>query len=251
VFLCHYVLIFIIVLIVSLLSHRLCPHSHHPPNCHSNLSSLSHHYLLIISSSSLKPSPHHSTTPKMKEIAISILNAPILTLQKELDILSQSHPQPRIHLDIIDTSFTNNISFGPSIINQILQLHFQFDLHFMIKSPLALLTKIDCTNVSNIYMHEDVQDYGIAINPDEPVVYKQKVLVMTVYAGEGNQAFISPGDKIAELKRQGCYVCVDGGVNLENVGSVRDADCFVIGSAYFRSKDKNAFLNSVYEIVNG
>lgn len=186
----------------------------------------------------------------MKEVAISILNAPILNLKNELDVLAHMCPRPLLHLDIIDTSFTNNISFGPSIVNQILELDFKFDLHFMIRSPLELLKKIGNRNVSTIYMHQDVPGYGIAINPDEPIVCKDKVLVMTVYAGEGNQSFISPGDKIRELKRQGCHVCVDGGISLDSIAGVCDADCFVIGSAYFQSKDKNAFLNSIYSMIN-
>lgn len=184
----------------------------------------------------------------MKEVAISLLNAPIMDLRNELAALSKLHPRPRIHLDIIDTSFVEaNISFGPAIVNDILKENFVFDLHLMVKQPARILGCFNIDRVNTVYMHEDMDNHGIAINPDSPIVYKDKMLVMTVHAGRGGQTFIAPGQKIKKLKKEGCHVCVDGGINLDTIGQVIDADTFVIGSAYFNSTDKKQFIDDVYK----
>lgn len=41
-----------------------------------------------------------------------------------------------IHIDIIDTSFAKNISFGHEIINKILEKDFKFMIHVMIQNPI-------------------------------------------------------------------------------------------------------------------
>lgn len=85
-------------------------------------------------------------------ISVSILNLSFKNLSESLQTLKNIGIKT-IHIDIIDTSFAQNISFGPEIINQILEFDFSFELHFMIENPLPILKKIRLDKVERITVH--------------------------------------------------------------------------------------------------
>ncbi len=94
---------------------------------------------------------------------------------------------------------------------------------------------------------------GLAINPDIPVedVFPfledaDFILVMSVFAGFGGQAFIPETfERVKKLKaeilRRGlpCKIEVDGGVGLSNAKQLHEAgvDIVVAGSSVFKSED--------------
>jgi ribulose-phosphate 3-epimerase len=117
----------------------------------------------------------------MTEISVSILNSNFLSLKDSLDSLKNIGIS-NIHIDVIDTSFADNISFGPGIINQVLQTDFQFELHLMIQNPLSIIKMINLERISSITVHSDFVcikkhireigkniKVGLAINPDENI----------------------------------------------------------------------------------
>ncbi|KAI4291077.1 ribulose-phosphate 3-epimerase [Pancytospora philotis] len=190
----------------------------------------------------------------MPQIAVSILDLDFLNLDRnlrELRAIGVTH----IHLDVIDTSFANNVSFGPRILNQVLGYDFVFDLHFMVASPLELIKQLDLARVERIALHSglaEVEAYlrgkgpivGCALRPSEAVesVSTDYVLVMTVEPGRGGQDLQTEClAKIKALKRMGKFVGVDGGVKLENIAAAADADLIVVGSALTRSADKKSY----------
>ena len=99
---------------------------------------------------------------------------------------------------------------------------------------------------------------GLAINPDMPVeeVFPfledaDFILVMSVFAGFGGQAFIPETfDRVrklkAEIRRRGlkCKIEVDGGVGLSNAKELHKAgvDIAVAGSSVFKSEDPAATI---------
>lgn len=188
------------------------------------------------------------TTLAMVILSVSILDLDFLQLDNRLRELRTAGVE-HVHIDIVDTSFAPNISFGPSILNGILEYDFHFDLHFMIGDPLIILRQLCLERVWLIMVHSHVEEtrefvrgsdimVGVALNPDEGIetTAERNILVMAVQPGFGGQKFSSESlRKIEEGKRAGKWVGVDGGVNESNIKSVRDADMIVIGSVLTKS----------------
>lgn len=187
----------------------------------------------------------------MAVISVSILDMDFLRLEEGLMDLRALGIR-RIHLDVVDTSFAANISFGPGVLNQVLRLDFDFDLHLMLARPLAILRQLDLVNVSLVAVHSEFSQVrsflegtgtkaGLAIGPDEDVLGEDVsnsdyILVMTVQPGFGGQRLIQDCvRKISRLKLTGKLVGVDGGVNAENIALLGGADIIVVGSALTKS----------------
>lgn len=203
----------------------------------------------------------------MDRISISILDADLLNIETVLKDLKKNGVN-RIHLDILDTSFVNNISFGTSIVNRILEYDFVFDLHLMVNEPIKILKQLILKKADIVTVHweskgrEEAISYlkesgcriGIAINPDTPInefplESITMILIMAVFPGFGGQSFIKDTiSKIEKLKGK-VEIGVDGGINLETICHVKDCNLIVIGSAYFKSKDKKEFLEKAIKRI--
>lgn len=185
-----------------------------------------------------------------------------------------------LHLDVMDGLFVPNISFGPPVIESIRKITKAFfDVHLMIKEPVRYVEVFKKAGADMLTIHyeacENLLDTidkiklsgmkaGLAINPDTPVSaikeYIEKidmVLVMSVYPGFGGQKFIDNSlNKIREVRdiannlNKELYIQVDGGINLDNVGTVLEAGCNVVvaGSAVFKG-DKTANVKSFNAIL--
>ena len=102
---------------------------------------------------------------------------------------------------------------------------------------------------------------GLALNPGTPIEtlyplleYVDAVLVMSVQPGWGGQSFLPETvERVrrlrGELVRRGLSprIAVDGGVTLANAAALRHAgaDTLVVGSAFFASFDRAAFVASL------
>lgn len=214
----------------------------------------------------------------MPEISVSILDLDFTNIEKSLNELYEVGVR-RLHLDIIDTTFAENISFGPNILNNILNNdNFKYDLHFMIKTPFIILEKLNMKNVTHVFIHicsitnssdayKTIDKYvkvlskndvelGIAINPNEDITMLHKIglknikclLIMMVYPGFGGQKLImNCVNKIIEAKKEKYFVAVDGGINLDNIRNTNEADIVVVGSALTRSNNLKECFNILKE----
>lgn len=204
----------------------------------------------------------------VKTISISILDSDPLNIEKTLNSLDTLNIK-NIHLDIMDTSFVNNISFGINTINKILDFDFVFDVHLMVSKPNIVARKLNLERVDRLIYHAEITQEeknklnfdvkkGIAINPgtsifldnkiDPKIINEEFVLVMTVEPGLGGQSFKT--ECIDKIDLQSKIVGVDGGINLDTIKLVKNADFFVIGSAFFKANDKENFIRQVYEIID-
>lgn len=199
-----------------------------------------------------------------KRIGISILDCNLMNVERELCDLKKNGVT-NIHIDIMDTTFVENITFGPSMVNRMVSSDFVFDVHVMVDSPLRIIAQLDLENVSLVTIHQEASgkeeafEYlrdrgvlvGLAINPRTSVEAVNMegvdfVLIMSVEPGFGGQRFMEESvGKIDKARKQGKIVGVDGGVNGMNIGKLVDVDYVVIGSAYFSSKDKRGFMEAV------
>ena len=172
-----------------------------------------------------------------------------------------------IHLDVMDGHFVDNITMGPAVIGA-LRPHtaLPFHSHLMISQPLRYADRFAQAGSDLLIFHLEADDApdgviaaieragkrpGIALNPGTPSEAAHRylervdlVLVMSVHPGWGGQRFMPEvlpklGALRDEIARRGLAVAVgvDGGVNLDTIGSVYDAGgrVLVTGSALYDS----------------
>jgi ribulose-phosphate 3-epimerase len=198
------------------------------------------------------------------QISASILNADFGRLGEEVR-RADAGGVDSIHLDVMDGHFVDNLTMGPVVVEAVRDdSRLPFHSHLMISNPLAYAQRFADAGSDLIVFHVEAEDdpsavieaieragcrAGIAINPETPASavhrYLERVdlvLVMTVHPGWGGQAFISEVlPKLQELRDEvrrrelGVEIGVDGGVNLQTIGSAHAAggEVLVTGSALY------------------
>ena len=164
-----------------------------------------------------------------------------------------------IHFDIMDGKFTERPTLSvDKMCEKVKDLRKPIDVHLMVNDIKKYIDKVISINPSFITFHleasSDISEIisyikdkgikaGIAINPNTKVedVYPylndiDMVLVMSVKAGAGGQAFIDITDKIKKLieyrdeNNLSYLIEVDGGINDSTIKMVKNVDIVVAGS---------------------
>ena len=186
-----------------------------------------------------------------------------------------------LHLDVMDGSFVDNISFGPDIctaIRQSVPEDAYLDAHLMIDAPDHYLPRFIKAGMNMITIHVEREgavdlhatladiraggaQAGLAVNPATPVekvlpylAELDMVLVMSVVPGFGGQSFMGEVlDKVRILDEQrkklglNFLIQMDGGIGAAQAPLCREAgaDCLVAGSSTFRAPDMAAAIASM------
>ena len=215
------------------------------------------------------------------QIAPSLLSADFLHLEEDVRMLN-AHAD-LIHLDVMDGTLVPNLSFGFSVMEPLSKIaSIPMDAHLMIINPdkyferfaalgLRMLSfYLEAARLEGRDAGEMLREIralgpraGLAINPDIPVEdvfpYLEDadfILVMSVFAGFGGQAFIPETfDRVKTLKAEiqrrklPCLIEVDGGVGLSNARQLHEAgvDIAVAGSSVFKSEDPAATIAAMRE----
>ena len=218
----------------------------------------------------------------MKLIAPSILSADFANLGDDIKRVIDAGAD-WIHADVMDGHFVPNITFGPMVVSAVRRItDLPIDVHLMIEAPERYIDDFAKAGASHIsvqvetcvHLHRTVHQIkeagaraGVVLNPATPISSVNwilgdvdYVLVMSVNPGFGGQAFIpSSLDKIRALRKLigtqelEVQIEIDGGVNLETIGSIAEAgaDVFVAGSAIFGSSDYQKTITSFRDIIGG
>ena len=183
-----------------------------------------------------------------------------------------------LHLDVMDGSFVDNISFGPDIcgaIRKSVPEDAYLDAHLMIDAPDHYYPRFVKVGVNMVTIHlerEGAVDLhatlaairaaglhcGLAVNPATPVEgalpYLEDldmVLIMSVVPGFGGQSFMGEVlDKVrvlaAERAKRGLsfIIQMDGGIGPAQAPLCKEAgaDCLVAGSSTFKAPDMAAAI---------
>ncbi len=186
-----------------------------------------------------------------------------------------------LHLDVMDGSFVDNISFGPDIcaaIRKAVPEGTFLDAHLMIDAPDHYYPRFLKAGMDMIVIHveregavdlhatlaairEGGAKAGLALNPATPVekvlpylAELDMVLVMSVVPGFGGQSFMAEVlDKVrvlaAEREAQGLsfLIQMDGGIGTAQAPLCQEAgaDCLVAGSSTFRAPDMAEAIRSM------
>ncbi len=174
-----------------------------------------------------------------------------------------------IHIDVMDGHFVPNLTVGPPIVEALRkETKLPLDVHLMMTNPDDFIEEFAEAGADYLTVHvetcphlhrtlQSIKEHnvkaGVTLNPatsvstlDQVMSEVDLILVMTVNPGFGGQSFISSclekvsriRELLNQVKKPGLLE-VDGGVNLQNAGSITKAgaDVLVSGSAIFGSKD--------------
>lgn len=183
-----------------------------------------------------------------------------------------------LHLDVMDGTFVDNISFGPDIcaaIRNSVPSDTYLDAHLMVMAPDHYYPRFVKAGVNMITFHVEREgevdlratlaairaaglQAGLAVNPATPVdkvlpylAELDMVLIMSVVPGFGGQSFmpqvLDKVRRLAEERRKNglsFLIQMDGGIGASQAPLCREAgaDCLVAGSSTFRAPDMAAAI---------
>ena len=212
-------------------------------------------------------------------VSPSILTCDFAHLSEEIAFVEKSGAD-MVHIDVMDSVFVPNMSFGAPIIQAMRPYtSLPFDVHLMMQYPAKLLDDFIKAGADLINFHVeadvDIEDTlrrireagiktALTVKPKTPAeaVFPyldqlDMVLVMTVEPGFGGQKFMQDMmPKVTaireEINRRGLNVSieVDGGVNMETapICAAAGADVAVAGSAFFNMEDPTPLVESLHSL---
>jgi ribulose-phosphate 3-epimerase len=203
-------------------------------------------------------------------VAPSILAADFSRLGDEVRAVEKAGAA-RIHCDIMDGHFVDNISFGPAIVAAVRKLtKLPLEAHLMIEHADHYLPRFIEAGADYITVHVEPEAKhsvaktleaihaadrraGLTLNPATPFSAIEPyldtielLLVMTVQPGFGGQAFrpemMEKVEQAATWKQRNessLDIEVDGGINAETarVSIKHGANVLVAGTSIFHTKD--------------
>jgi ribulose-phosphate 3-epimerase len=199
------------------------------------------------------------------EIIPSILSADFTNLGKEIKKAERAGCS-RLHLDVMDGHFVQNISIGPVVIKAIRKYtDLYLQTHLMIDHPERYVADFKRAGSDCIIIHQEAcrnfrkavemikglkVKAGIALRPNTPpdtikdiIDEMDMILIMTVEPGFGGQTFIRGSEKkVATIKTMlgqkdlDIPIGVDGGINNNTIPLVVKAGAtqLIAGSAVFK-----------------
>ncbi len=213
----------------------------------------------------------------------SLLSANFLNLQKDLDEI-HSIGIKKLHYDVMDGHFVNNISFGEEIFKQIDSPIWDIDVHLMVSNPIKKTRDFIAYGAKKVSFHlevidEDFSKYkkevlnlkkefpdvklGLAINPPSDIKKADRwidlfdfFLIMSVVPGKGGQSFIEGSEKKIKYlndyrikNHKDYFIEVDGGIN-DVTGKLcldNGVDYLVCGSFFFKSTNKAELIKKIIQ----
>lgn len=216
------------------------------------------------------------------KIAPSVLAAPLTRIGEAIEKLDPGVTD-YLHLDVMDGHFVPQISFGEAICGEVAKSsNIPVDVHLMVTDPGAEAPKYFGMKPAFITFHYETTSFpirlakkireegigaGLALNPVTPISvleslypYFDLILIMSIEPGFYGQSFLEVSmDRIREFDAMRSrlekkynhrpLIQVDGGVNGDNIGELREAgvDVCVAGSFVFKAQDPSAQITLLKE----
>lgn len=217
-------------------------------------------------------------TKEITAIHPSILNANFMQIGSELDRIKNADA---VHVDVMDNHFVPNLTFGPSMVEQIVKrCAIPIDAHLMIDSPDLDAVAYAEAGARSVTFHLEAAAapirlarelrkknvaVGVALRPATPIEPLIDVigefdmlLLMTVEPGFGGQAFlegmlpkIRRARKAINESHLDVSIQVDGGISRSTIERAAEAgaNVFVAGSAVYQAHDAHAEIELLRELA--
>lgn len=214
-------------------------------------------------------------------IAPSILSADFARLGEETQAVLDAGAD-WVHFDVMDNHYVPNLTIGPLVLKALRNygITAPIDVHLMVKPVDRIIGDFAQAGASIITFHPEASEHvdrslalikeqgcqaGLVLNPATPVHVLEHVmdkldviLLMSVNPGFGGQSFIpSTLDKLKTVRRlieksgRDIRLEVDGGVKVENIGTIAQAgaDTFVAGSAIFNTTNYAKTITNMRQMI--
>lgn len=208
-----------------------------------------------------------------REIIPAILPYTIDELKNKLSLIDGL--VNRVQVDIVGKAFSPETTIGVESLESI-GFSCLLDLHLMVREPIAYLNRCDMATANRVFGQieymKNVDQFieyafalgmrvGLALDVETPVSRVEKVLanidsllLMSVKAGESGQVFKEVVfDKIKAVRemRDDVDICVDGGLNEENIVSCFEAGAneFAVGSYLWSAENIKNTIEQLKEEV--
>ena len=196
------------------------------------------------------------------KIFVSLLDCDFGKINEE--VASVEEHADGVHFDVMDGHYVDNLTMGAPILRKI-KTNLPIDVHLMVAHPSRRIPEFIEAGASMVSfqmegsdnIERDIQmiqdggaQAGIAIdgytdiaNADPFLDIVDYILVMSVQAGFGKQAFLSTSlDKVRYIrnKKPDLKIEIDGGINVDTVQQVKEAgvDILVSGSYIFGADNR-------------
>lgn len=215
----------------------------------------------------------------MKEIVPSLLSADFSILAEQVALMEEAGAK-RLHFDVMDGHFVNNLTFGAPLVASLRnksELH--FEAHLMVSNPEERIDEFLEVGTDTLIIHAEATNHlhgligkiksagvkaGVCINPATPLSALDEILddadfllIMTVNPGFGGQKMIKSSlAKVKKIKEKyssdKLLVEIDGGISLETVAEAAGVgtDLLVSGSAIFKSDNPLEMFHNLTEAAN-
>jgi len=214
-------------------------------------------------------------------LAPSILSADFTNLEQQIKLVEKGGAD-WLHCDIMDGHFVPNISFGPLVVESAKQATIlPLDVHLMIEDPDKYLEDFINAGADYVSVHVEAVVHlnrsiqrikelgakaGVVINPATPVSSVKEIaefidllLIMTVKAGFGGQAFIPNSlkriEEAVKLRAElgaNFLIEIDGGINASTAKKAfqAGAEVFVAGTSIFKAVDITAATKEIKTVIS-
>ena len=197
------------------------------------------------------------------KLSVSMMCADLMNIERDVKKLEENGVD-YLHVDIMDSAFVPNLTFGPDFINALRKTtNIPLDIHLLMEHPRVIIRSMDIKEGDIVTIHSECREsimenvafikqkgakFGLALNPDTSIEevkkylpYVDVILLMLIVPGFAGSSMIhGMMEKVGETKRyllehkyDNIEISVDGSVSCSRATYMKNlgADIFVGGTA--------------------
>ena len=125
------------------------------------------------------------------KLSVSLMCADLLHLAEQIKIY-EKHDVDLIHIDVMDSQFVPNLTFGPDLVNSVKRTtRIPLDIHLLVEHPRVIIRSFDINENDIVTIHAECKEsimenvafvkqkgakFGLALNPDTMIEEVKKYL---------------------------------------------------------------------------